>query len=170
LVLFCLSSFGSLVTRPAERPSRNAVSIREDAAYEFVFRHYGSSRDAGGNTVPGLFVRSKETGRWLEVTAVSTKGGKFGRSSSDDPEEQKRLDGISVSWNFTGLGSKAFAEMPLRTSGSIVFPDQIEDDAEQDQYRFRFMSKLGIASAETVLLVDKVDLKAAFEVAMRKSR
>jgi hypothetical protein len=170
VLLLSAATFGSIVTRPAEQPSRNTRAIREDATYEFVFRHYGSSGDPGGNTVPGLFVRSKETGRWLEVMAVSTKGGKFGKSWSDDPEERKRLEGISVSWNFTGLGSEAFAQLPLRTSGSIAFPDQIEDDKEGNQYRFRFMSALGIASAETVLLVDKADLKAAFDASSGRAK
>jgi len=132
--------------------------------YEFVFRHYGSSQAVGGNTVPGFFVHSKKTDLWLEVVAVSTRGGRFGRSWSDDPEEQKKLKGVSVVWDFRDLASRPFASLPLKTSGSIAFPDQIEDDRERDQYRLRFMSNGGIASAEAVFLVDKVDLKAAFAV------
>jgi hypothetical protein len=133
-----------------------------DSKYLFLYRHYGSATDPGGNTEPGLFVHSKTRDRWLQITSISTRGGRFGRSWSEDPAERRRLDSISVGWNFTGYANVPFVDLPLRTSGSIAFPYQIEDDAENDQYRLRFMSKLGVASAETVLLVAKKDLAVAF--------
>src|SRR6476660_6688298 len=92
---------GSIVSRPATPPQRNFRIIYYDSSYLFAARNYGDHRDFGGNTEPGLFVHSKAGDCWQQISAIATRGGKFGKSSSADPDEQKRLNGISVSWNFT---------------------------------------------------------------------
>ncbi len=158
-----LAVTGSIVSRPSEPPRRNFYIIYYDSSYLFTARHYGDHRDPGGNTEPGLFVHSKAGDCWLQISAVATRGGKFGKSSPTDPDEQKRLNGISISWDFTSLVAKEFAELPLKTSGSIDFPDVIEDDELGQQYRLHFNSRLGIASAETVLVVKKADVETAFK-------
>ena len=144
----------SIVTEPAFPPHRNFFVIYYDASYLFGARHYGDSRDFGGNTEPALLVHSKAANCWMQITAVTTQGGKFGRSRSTE---------ISVSWDFTSLAKKQLAELPLRTSGSIDFPDRIDEDGTGKQYVLHFNSDLKIASAETVLLINKVDLEKAFQ-------
>jgi hypothetical protein len=107
-------------------------------------------------------VHSKAHDRWLRIEKVSTRDGRFGTSRSDDPEAQKKLHKIPVAWDFTPYRDKPHIELPLRTSGSIAFPDRIEYEAKSKRYKLRFFSKLKIDSAETILYIPRADLLAAF--------
>lgn len=49
----------TVIARISEPPSRNFRVIYYDEAFLFAGRDYGSSRDPGGNTEPGLFVHSR---------------------------------------------------------------------------------------------------------------
>jgi hypothetical protein len=155
-------SGGSIVSGPADPPHRNFFVIYYDARYLFGARHFGDHRDFGGNTIPAFLVHSKARACWMQISAVATPGGRFGKSHSSDPEEERKLRGISVSWDFTPLAKKEFADLPLRTGGSIGFPDWIEDDEPGERYLLHFNSNLKIPSAETVLVVRKADLEGAF--------
>ena len=53
--------------------------------------------------------------------------------------------------------------MPLRTTGSIMFPYQIELREADDLYRLDFGFVKGLPSATTTLIVDRSDLRKAFD-------
>jgi len=53
--------------------------------------------------------------------------------------------------------------MPLRTSGSIAFPDTVEYDTERQRYRLGFMTTWGVSSAASYLVIDRRDLETAFD-------
>ena len=152
----------SIVAKRSQPPIRNFYIIYYDDSYLFAARHFGNSRDQSGNTHPGLFVHSKELARWIQVLQISTAGGKFGTSKSDDPEVQKKMRFASVGWDFTRAGDEAYIEQPLRTSGSIAFPDQISHDPATDQYKLRYFTSWGVPSVETTLYIRGKDLKNAF--------
>ena len=159
----------SLVAKWSAPPGRNFYIISYDNAFLFAARHYGSAADPGGNTEPGLFVHSKQHESWIHVTQISTAGGRFGTSSSEDPEAQKKPLYAQVGWDFRGLAVRPYAEQPLRTSGSIAFPDEITYDAATDRYQLRYFSSWGVTSAETVLYVKRADLSAAFAAVNSKA-
>jgi hypothetical protein len=152
----------TIVAKPSDPPHRNFRVIYYDEAFLFAARNYGDSRDFGGNTEPGLFVHSKEKSRWIQVAAISTAGGRFGRSTSDDPEARKKLSIAQVAWDFTGYAQRPYIEQPLRTSGSIAFPERIEYDAATGRYELGYLSSWGVPSAVTVLYINRADLIAAF--------
>lgn len=153
----------TIVTAAAVEPQRNIRVVFYDDAFLFLSRHSGDQRDRGGNTEAGFFVHSKAHDRWLQIQKVSTRDGKFGTSRSDDPEAQKKLFKISVAWDFTPYRDQPHIELPLKTSGSIAFPDRIEYEAKSKRYKLRFFSNLKIESAETILYLPRADLLAAFE-------
>jgi hypothetical protein len=116
----------------------------------------------GGNTEPGLFVHSKEKNRWIQITAISTADGKFGKSTSEDPEASRKLSMASVGWDFTRFALRPYIDQPLRTSGSIVFPDRIQYDSRSGRYELRYLSSWGVPTAETILYIRRADLTEAF--------
>lgn len=67
-----------------------------------------------------------------------------------------------VSWDFTEFAQRPYIEQPLRTSGSIAFPDRIGYDRGTGRYQLRYLSSWGIPTAETVLYISRADLIAAF--------
>ena len=160
----------SIVTKVASKPIRNTRAIYHDESVRFLGRNYGDQRDPGGNTEPGLFVHSKDHDKWLQIMGVSTRGGLFGSSRSINPEDQKKLARISVGWDFSTLEKHAYAGVPLRTSGSLVFPDKIEWDDKRQRYSLGFMTKLGIVSASTTLFIERSDLEAAFKESEKSER
>jgi hypothetical protein len=152
----------TIITRPVEPPGRNTSIIYYDDQFLLLSRHYGDVRDRGGATEPGLFAHSKATGRWLQIRAISTAGARLGSSSSNDPAARRRLRVASVTWDFRPLADQPYIEQPLRTSGSIAFPDSVVYDSSSGRYELHYFSSWGIASAETVLYVSREDLIAAF--------
>jgi hypothetical protein len=152
----------TIIAHPSDPPHRNYWVIYYDDTFLFAARNYGDSRDFGGTTTPGLFVHSKEQSRWIEITAVLTAGGRFGKSTSNDVEAMKKLSIAQVAWDFTPYTERPYIEQPLRTSGSIAFPERITYDAASSRYELRYLSSWGVPSAETVLYVDRGDLIAAF--------
>lgn len=152
----------SIVAKASEPPRRNFWIIYYDDSFLFAARHYGNSKDASGNTEPGLFVHSKEHSAWIQILKISTTDGSFGTSWSDDPEIQKKMRFASVSWDFTSAAERQYIDQPLRTSGSIAFPEQVIYDSVSDRYELRYFSSWGVASAETVLYVKKKDIVDTF--------
>src|SRR5687767_3430954 len=148
----------TIVATRSEPPRRNFNVIYYDDRFLFAGRHYGSAADPGGNTEPGLFVHSKEHNRWIRISAISTADGSFGKSVTDDPVAMKKLRLASVGWDFTMFAQRPYIEQPLRTSGSISFPDRIEYDARTDRYQLRYHSSWEIPTAETVLYIRRADL------------
>ncbi|HKF54398.1 MAG TPA: hypothetical protein VKJ45_03105 [Blastocatellia bacterium] len=152
----------SIVAKPAIEPIRNFLFIYYDDSFLFGFRHYGDSRDFGGSSEPGLFVHSKEHNRWIQILQISTLGGRFGKSDSDDPEVRKRMEFVSVGWNYTRYAHLPYIDQPMHTSGSLNFPELIKYDSSTGQYELRYNSDYKIPSVETVLYVDRKDLVDAF--------
>jgi len=152
----------TILAKASEPPRRNFIVVYYDDSFLFAARHAGDSRDVGGNTAPGLFVHSKEKAAWIQIAAISTAGGRFGKSVSDDPDASKKLLVASVAWDFTSLAQRPYIEQPLRTSGSIVFPDDVAYESDRGRYRLRYLSSWGVPGAETVLYIDRAELSAAF--------
>jgi hypothetical protein len=151
-----------IVAKASEAPRRNFSILYYDEAFLFAGRNYGSSADVGGNTEPGLFIHSKEKNRWIQITAISTADGKFGKSTSEDPEASKKLRMASVGWDFTTFALRPYIDQPLRTSGSIVFPDRIQYDSRSGRYELRYLSSWGVPSAETILYIRRADVTEVF--------
>jgi hypothetical protein len=151
----------TIIAKSSTPPHRNFFIIYYDNAFLFAGRHYGS-KDLGGNTEPGLFVHSKQQDRWIQISAISTANGTFGKSTSNEAEARKKLSAASVSWDFTGAKGRPYIDQPLRTSGSIAFPDRVDYDADADRYVLRYFSSWDVPSAEVVLYVARGDLRAAF--------
>lgn len=144
----------------AESPgSWNVRVIYYDDSFLWMLRDFGSEKFS---TEPALFVHSKKQQAWRRVVQISTDGGKFGKSHSENPDENRRLGGSQMSWDFSALADQVRADIPLTTGGSIVFPDKVEFDAASQRYKLSFMSSWQIDSAITVLWVRKKDLSAEF--------
>ena len=152
----------TIVAKVSDPPRRNFSVIYYDDSFLFAARDFGDSRDFGGNTEPGFFVHSKDKGIWIHITAISTAGGRFGKSTSNDPDARKKLSLASVGWDFTEFAQRPYIDQPLRTSGSIAFPDRVEYESDKSRYQLRYFSSWGIPSAETVLYIDRADLTATF--------
>ena len=152
----------TIVAKASDRPRRNFRIVYYDDAFLFAARNYGSSEDVGGNTDPGLFVHSKEKNRWIQIAAISTADGKFGKSTSEDPEASRKLSMASVGWDFTAFALRPYIEQLLRTGGSIVCPDSIHYDSRTGRYELRYLSSWGVPTAETVLYIRRADLSEAF--------
>jgi hypothetical protein len=147
----------SILTRKAEAQTRNIRALYQDEAFSFVGRHYGDGKDPAAETVPGLFVKSNANDRWIEITAISTEGGRFGRVSPDMV--------VSVHWDYTPFANRPYIDQPLKTPGSIMFPDRILYDSKTGRYELRHASSWAEThpGAVTVLYVLRADLIAAFE-------
>jgi hypothetical protein len=128
--------------------------VYEDSAYKFVTRNYGSGE---APTIPGLFVYSKQHHAWIQILSLSTEHARLGRSPdyTDIP--------LSVGWDYGELINEPFASMPLRTGGSIGFPDRIVDLGVERAYRLDFNSGLNRDVSLTWFCLAKADIQEAFE-------
>ena len=144
-------------TLRAARPQRPDPVLRRRAS---VRRRARSAIGATPRTTtePGLFVHSKERNRWLQILAISTAGGRLGRSWTDDPQAQRKLRTAPVGWDFTPFAGRPYIDQPLKTTGSVAFPDRITFDEASGQYELRYFSSFGVPSAETVLFIRRADL------------
>ena len=120
--------------------------IHEDEAHEFVFRHYGKNEFE-----PGLFVHDKLRDRWFQIAEISTEHAKLGRSPdiTDIP--------LQVSWDFRRLAGKKYVALPLQTSGSIVFPEDVSFDKRAQVYRLDCNANLKRKQSLTYFWVRKAD-------------
>ena len=151
-----------LKTTIATEPRRNLRAIHEDDSYKLVARDYGRHTDEGGSTEPGLFVYSKGEDKWLQITEISTVDGVFGKSWSANPADMEKLLRISVGWDHTGLAKQPYAKIPLRTSGSICFPEIVMWENDKRRYKLSFLTSSGVESAATTLYLKAGDLKREF--------
>jgi hypothetical protein len=164
LVLLPAMAFAQAVVMSEAHPgTRNTSVIYYDDSFLFMSRNFGDQRDPRGNTVPGLFVHSKAHDRWLQIHELSTKDGKFGKSSSEDPEENKRLQMSQVGWDYTAYAQKPSIELPLKTAGSIAFPEAIDFDAKGDRFKLSFYTSWKIESAATRLFLSRKELIEQFD-------
>jgi hypothetical protein len=152
----------SIVAVRSDPPLRNFRVLYYDDEFLFAARDYGSMHDPRGYTDPGLFVHSKAAGRWMRVSAVSTAGGRFGKSWSDDPADRQKAAVSQVSWDFTRAAERPYIESPLHTSGSIAFPDLIELEKDADRYVLHHLTSFHAPSVEVTVYVARADLREAF--------
>ena len=125
------------------------VKVYEDSSYRFVYRHYGNAE-----YVPGFFACDISKNRWLQLTELSTENARLGRSPdfNDIP--------LAVGWDFRRLADVQYAPLPLKTGGSIVFPDRVTFDPSRKLYRFDCNSRLNREVSLTSFWVRKIDLDA----------
>src|SRR5574342_640326 len=138
----------TIVAKASDPLRRNFFILYYDDAFLFAARDYGDSRDRSGNTEPGFFVHSKEKDAWIQITAIPTAEGRFGRSTSDDPDARRKLRTAPVGWDFTQFQQRQYIAQPLQTRGSIVFPDSIEYQSRTERYELRSLSSWGVSTAE----------------------
>jgi hypothetical protein len=153
-----MPSIVASVRSPAETDVQRLIF--EDKEFRFVAVNYGNK----GTQVPGFYVYAKDRSRWLRIDAISTAEAVLGRSPTLEEAKQAGGGFPQVGWDF-GLQykDKPFAELPLRTSGSIVFPDKIQFDEKTQRYVLSFNSDWKIKGVETVLRFRRADLTTAFE-------
>jgi len=65
-----------------------------------------------------------------------------------------------VGWDFRGLASAEYAQLPLKTGGSIIFPDRVIFDPSTELYRLDCNSGLNRDVSLTSFWVRKADLDA----------
>jgi hypothetical protein len=147
------SKIASVILSPSPDPVGQSKPIYKDANYVFIARNYGPK----GKQVPGLFVFSNKTRKWMEINRLSTKDARFGRSPT---LEEGRC---SVGWDYSGLREADYATIPLRTSGSLNFPDKILYQTDTSVYLLQFNSSWNIEAVLTQFIVKKDDLDKAFE-------
>ena len=135
-------------------------ALYDDDDYQFVFKGFGSG---GKKQTPGLHVFSKKSKTWVRIDKVSTKGGTFGRSPTFDECKAAGKLYPSVGWNYSKLAEQDYAQLPLHTSGSILFPDKVTRDKEAGEISLHFSSNWEIKGVETILKFKESDLQKAFE-------
>lgn len=150
------------------------IKVFEDDDYLFAYRHYGKSE-----FVPGFFVQNKKSGKWLEIKKISTEHAKLGSYNLSDAfitektTDERGVDVykfisrkpdypiLAISWNFHGLKQTDYVELPLRTSGSIVFPEKIIYDQTAESYKIILGADYNIEEMQTLFWIRKEDLKKA---------
>ncbi len=125
--------------------------IYEDDNYLFVYRDYGQAE-----YTPNFFVYGKKHRKWIEIRKLSTEHAKLGRSSSSTAKVNS-----SANWDYSSLKSVNYVNLPLRTSGSINFPDLITYDSNSKTYCFKFNSSAKVEEMLTQFWVLKKDLEQA---------
>lgn len=163
LALASVAACQSVQTKSSGPPRPIHVVLYYDDVLCIVGRGYGSAKDRPPENEPGVFVHSKEHNRWLQLSRVSTEGGTFGTSYSENPEDQKKLVMASVGWDFTKLKNEKYAELPLQCNGVLAFPHDISLDAPSDTFRLGFMTDWDIPSVRTYLFFKRKDLLDAFD-------
>lgn len=125
--------------------------IYEDGNYLFVIRDYGKAEYE-----PNFFVYGKKQRKWMEVKKLSTEHAKLGRSASP-----KAKSALQDGWDYSGLKTVNYVNLPLRASGSINFPDKITYDDKNKIFIFNFNSSAGVEEILTRFWVLKKDLDEA---------
>ena len=165
LCFVCIVSgcaYGSSVRcKPPHEPQGKAYQIYEDDLYRFAFVDFGNT----GENKPGFHVYSRKRERWLRIVEVSTINAKLGRTPN--AAELKAVGhpiGPSVGWNFAGqYGNSRYVPMPLKTSGSIVFPERIQLDPARGVYICWSGESWRIDAVVTKLEIRSQDLESAFQ-------
>ncbi len=108
---------------------------------------------------PGFYVLGKSSQKWIRIEKVSLKHAILGRSPTFEECRAAGVQPPSVGWDFRSLAEHDYVELPLRSSGSLLFPDKIEKDEGDDRLVLRFNSAWQMAPVETVLVIALGDLR-----------
>lgn len=103
--------------------------IYYDDSYLFLATDYSDPGE------PAFYVHSKKLDRWRIISQISTKDAIFGSSRGPAFEGVNRLP---VDWDYRSYTNKPFAELPLKTSGSVNHPDKMELEAGKHRYKVSF--------------------------------
>ena len=123
--------------------------LYEDQEFKIVVVGYGHAGDDPPQT-PGFYVQGKKDQKWIRVEKVSLTEAVLGRSPTlaECREVGKNLP--SVAWNYKSLADQDYIEFPLKTSGSLLFPDKIERSDEKGRLILSFNSGWKIAGIFTL--------------------
>lgn len=121
-------------------------SIYEDDDYLFVYRYFGKAEET-----PVFFILGKKRNKWIELKKLSTENAKLGRS----PSKQENDSG---NWDYSSLKTVNYVNLPLRTSGSINFPDQVTYNTDTKAFCLNFNSLANVEEMLTQFWVAKKDL------------
>lgn len=180
--LFILTSEGSAQTPKFTRPTIVAVALEEapfyhrkifeDDDYLFTSRDYGNK----GEYVPGFFVYGKTKNKWLEIKKLSVEHAKLGYSSPfpseiriDEKTGEKffvvnpKNPKLPAGWDFRRFKNASYIDVPLRTTGSIMFPDKINYVENLKAYQLNFSSSYNIEEMLTQIWIKKADLERALK-------
>lgn len=158
----------SILTSPCgPAPGDKPRILFEEEDFKFAAVDFGRHEQP---QVPGFYAFAKKSSAWIRIDKVSTKGGVFGRSPTDDELRGTGQRPLAVGWNFRRLKDDDHVALPLQGGSFIAFPDQIAFDAEGKQYVLSFHSQWGIEAVRTVLKFGRADLLAAFEKGGPKAR
>jgi hypothetical protein len=108
-----------------------------------------------GSTCPDSSSTVRNAARWVEITKLSTANAQLAHSP---PFEEAPL---AVSWNHSYLKSQDYAELPLLTTSSIMFPDEIVYELSSQAYHLNFDPSFK-PKYQTWFWVLKKDLEKAF--------
>lgn len=150
------------VTNYGIPPRRNLNVIYYDDNYLFMERHYGNAHDSLGNTEPGFFVHSKKIDKWLIIKKITTQKSVLGYTKELTKEESKKMMYCPVYIGQSHLTNYDYCNLPLKTSGSIAFPDKIILDENLNEYVLEFFNSWGIEKVRTILRFKKEDIDSAF--------
>jgi len=148
----------SVVLESAKEPPADRQEIFTDDTYRFYSLNFGSK----GGRVPGFLVQSKKSGEWRRIAKISTAGAQFGRSPSFEESRAAGIADLQVGWDFRYLKKQDYVELPLRSSGSIMFPERIAWDRERHEYVAYFNEQLKVPASVTKLVFRGDDLAKAF--------
>ena len=136
--------------------------LYEDKEFKIVVVGYGHAGDDPPRT-PGVYVQSKKHQKWIRVEKVSLTDSVLGRSPTLVECREVGKNPPAVGWNFNPLADQDYIEFPLKTSGSLLWPDKIERSDEKGRLILSFNSGWKIAGVETVLIVSLADLRKCLD-------
>ena len=108
---------------------------------------------------PGFYVLGKSDHKWIRIEKVTLKDAILGRSPTFEECRAAGVNPPSIGWDFRSLAGHDYAELPLRSSGFLFFPDKIEKNGEEGRLVLRFNSGWRMARVETVLVMALDDLQ-----------
>ena len=152
------------VIASANLPAKTDVQrpLYEDLEFKIVAVDNGHAGDDATQT-PGVYVQSKKHQKWIRVEKVSLTDSVLGRSPTLEECREVGKNLPSVAWDFKSLADQDYVEFPLKTSGSLLYPDKIERSDENDRLILSFNSGWKIAGVETVLIVSLADLRKCLD-------
>lgn len=131
-------------------------TLYEDDKMRIVAVDYG--RHASPQT-PGFYVLGKSSHKWIRIEKVTLKDAILGRSPTFEECHAAGVNPPSIGWDFRSLAGHDYAELPLRSSDFLFFPDKIEKNGDEGRLVLRFNSGWRMARAETVLVMALDDLQ-----------
>jgi hypothetical protein len=150
-------------TRTGPAATDTPMTLYEDDEIRIAAVGYG---DQDSPQILGFYVWGKRSLRWIRIDKVSLRDAILGRSPTFAECRAAGVNGPSVGWDYRRLKGRAYVEMPLKTTGSLNYPDRIEKNEKAGHLLLRFNSHWRthwhMAAAETVLVIAIDDLRHLF--------